>query len=68
MPPLPQGPISTPVTTPTPEEGQTPTPTSMPAVLPSEEEKGIPGFEAAYAIAMIGLLAIFHLVLKKNEE
>ncbi|MCK4476201.1 MAG: hypothetical protein KAU16_05690 [Methanophagales archaeon] len=65
VPPLPQGPISTP--TPTPEEGQTPAPTSMPTMAPSEEEKGkgIPGFEAAYA--MTGLLAMSYLILRRKR-
>jgi hypothetical protein len=52
-PPLPGGPgpiaTPTPITTPTPEEG---------GLTPVPTPKGIPGFEAAYAIAMIGLLAI----------
>ena len=67
LPPLPGGPISTPVTTPTPEEeGQAPTTT--PTTAPSEEgkDKGIPGFEAAYAL--IGLLAIsYKLILRRKK-
>ena len=73
LPPLPGGPISTPtpVTTPTPapeeEIGGTPTPTSTPTTAPSEEGKGkgIPGFEAAYAL--IGLLAISYLILRRKK-
>ncbi|HJH27493.1 MAG TPA: hypothetical protein C5S37_12210 [Methanophagales archaeon] len=62
MPPLPQGPISTPI--PTLEEGQIPAPTAT--MPPSEGEKGegIPGFEAASA--MIGLLAISYLILRRK--
>ncbi|CAD6491528.1 MAG: hypothetical protein ANIMEMIM_00158 [Candidatus Argoarchaeum ethanivorans] len=66
MPPLPGGPNTTPVTTPTPEEeGQAPTAT--PTTAPSEEEegKGIPGFEAVYAI--IGFIAtILYLTLRRK--
>jgi len=65
LPPLPQGPISTPVTTPTPGEGQTLTPTSMPAVLPSEEEMGIPGFEAP--IAIVSLFILFMLLDRRKR-
>ena len=71
LPPLPGGPISSPVTTPTPapeeEIGGTPTPTSTPTTAPSEEGKGkgIPGFEAAYAL--IGLLAISYLILRRKR-
>ena len=69
LPPLPGGPIATPITTPTPEEGQTPAPTTTPAVPASEEEKGkgkgIPGFEAAYA--MMALLILFMLLKEKRR-
>ncbi len=65
VPPLPQGPI----TTPTPVV--TPTPTSTPTMAPSEEKKGegkgIPGFEAAYAIALIALIAISYLILRRKK-
>ena len=73
LPPLPGGPISSPVTTPTPapeEEigGGTPTPTSTPTTAPSEEGKGkeIPGFEAAYAI--IGFIAISYILILRRKK
>lgn len=61
LPPLPGGPISTPTPvttpTPTPEEGEGLTPVPTP--------KGIPGFEAAYAL--IGLLAISYLISRRKK-
>ncbi len=59
VPPLPQGPITT------------LTPTSTPTMALSEEKKGegkgILGFEAAYAIALIALIAISYLILRRKK-
>jgi len=70
LPPLPGGPQA-PTATPTPEEGEglTPLATATPTMAPSEEKKGegkgIPGFEAAYAL--IGLLAISYSILRRKK-
>lgn len=58
--------------TPTPIPTLTPTPTSTPATLPTatpteipvSEEKGVPGFEAIFAI--MGLLAIVYILRKRR--
>ena len=67
LPPLPGGPQAP---APTPEEGEelTPSATATPTTAPSEEEEegeGIPGFDAAYAI--IGLLVISYLILRRKK-
>ena len=67
MPPLPGGPTATPITTPTPEEeGQAPTATSTTPLLEEKKGKGIPGFEAAYAI--IGLIAISYKLISRRKK
>jgi len=63
LPPLPGGPG--PIATPTSEAVHTPTPTTP---LPEEkkgEANGIPGFEAAYAIAMISVIS--YLILRRKK-
>ena len=71
LPPLPGGPGAIATSTPTPGEGEglTPAPTSTPATPSSEEKKGegkgIPGFEAAYAI--IGVIALSYLILRRKK-
>ena len=66
LPPLPGGP-QTP--TPTPGKGEGLTPSATATMAPSEEEKGegkgIPGFEAAYAI--VGVIAISYLILRRKK-
>ena len=66
LPPLPGGPQA-PTPTPTPEEGEglTPAPTMAPSEEKEGEGKGIPGFEAAYA--MIGVIAISYLILRRKK-
>jgi PGF-CTERM protein len=48
---------TTPLTTPLPYQANAPTPTSTP-------EEGVPGFEAAFAIA--GLLAMAYLLRRRG--
>jgi hypothetical protein len=68
LPPLPGGPQA-PTPTATPEEGEGLTPVATATMAPSEEEKGkgkgIPGFEAAYA--MIGVIALSYLILRRKK-
>lgn len=63
LPPLPGGPQA-PTPTPTPEEGEglTPSATATPTPKP-----GIPGFEAASTIAIIGVIAISYLLLRRKK-
>ena len=64
LPPLLGGPgaIATPTATPEEGEGLTPSATATPTPKP-----GIPGFEAAYAIAIIGVIAISYLILRRKK-
>ena len=56
-------PIVTP--TPTPTSSSTSAPTSTPTEVPKEEEKGIPGCEAVFAI--VGLLAVSYILRRKTK-
>ena len=58
-------PISiTPTPTPTSSPTLTPTPTLTPPEIPTGEEKGIPGFEAVFAIA--GLLGVVYIFRRRK--
>ena len=70
LPPLPGGPGAIATPTATPEEGEGLTPSATATMAPSEEEKGkgIPGFEAASTIAIIGVIAIsYKLILRRKK-
>ncbi|MDI6860127.1 MAG: PGF-CTERM sorting domain-containing protein [Methanocellales archaeon] len=58
-------PIVTPTPTPYPTPTPAPTPTPVPVPTPTPTPK-VPGFEAVFAI--VGLLAVAYLVLRRREE